>query len=80
MDTESNPYSMSTPLVKLLIEECLIDIIKKKKFGGIARGISVIAKWTYILLWNSSYLPLILLSAHTLKYHLKRLFNIFVVI
>ena len=30
MDTESNPYSMSTPLVKLLIEECLIDIINKK--------------------------------------------------
>ena len=45
MDTESNPYSMSTPLVKLLIEERLIDIINKKN-GGIARGISVIAKWT----------------------------------
>ena len=79
MDTESNPCSMSTPLVKLLIEECLIDIINKK-FRGIARGISEIAKWTYILLWSSSYLPLILLSAHTLKYHLKRLFNSFVVI
>ena len=37
MDTESNPYSMSTPLVKLLIEDCLIDIIIKK-IGGIASG------------------------------------------
>ena len=29
MDTESNPCSISTPVIKLLIEECLIDIINK---------------------------------------------------
>ena len=37
MDTKSNPYSMSTPLVKLLIEECLIDIIHKNNWWDCAR-------------------------------------------
>ena len=61
MDTESNPYSMSTPLVKLLIEECLIDIINKKIWWDCARYLCN-SQMNNILLWNSSYLPLILLS------------------